>query len=57
VSITNSQGKKERMPKSGWDKAIADAKDRIKRLEQTITVYRKRKKEGDPWPGREEAAV
>jgi hypothetical protein len=36
--------------KSGWDMAIADAKERIKRLRYSIRVFEARKKAGDPWP-------
>jgi hypothetical protein len=35
----------------GWDSAIADAKDRIRQLRQTVQVYEARKKAGDQWPG------
>lgn len=40
----------ERKAKTKWDEAIADAKLKIKRLEQAIEVYRKMKKNGDSWP-------
>ncbi len=36
---------------SEWDRAIADAKERIKRLRYTIRIYRARKRAGDAWPG------
>jgi hypothetical protein len=36
---------------SGWDRAIADAKARIKKLEFSIRVFRQRKRNGEPWPG------
>ena len=41
----------QKTAKSGWDKAIADAKLRIRALEGTIRLYKERKKDGDPWPG------
>jgi hypothetical protein len=36
---------------TGWDSAIADAKDRIRQLRQTVQVYEARKRAGDQWPG------
>jgi hypothetical protein len=48
-----SQGKlvaNERRIRTGWDEGISDAKKKIKALEFTISVLRKRKKAGDPWP-------
>jgi len=33
------------------DEAISDAKKKIKALQFTITVFRQRKKAGEPWPG------
>jgi hypothetical protein len=50
MSIKNVKAEKKRNP-SQWDAAIADAKERIKRLRQTIQVFQARKKAGDPWPG------
>lgn len=52
MSVT-SQGKSEantKRIKTPWDEAIADAKRKIRALEQTIRVYRERKRIGDPWP-------
>jgi hypothetical protein len=36
---------------SGWDKAIADAKKAIDRLQTAINVFEKKKTAGEPWPG------
>jgi hypothetical protein len=36
---------------SGWDRAIADAKKGIVRLESAIGVFERRKQAGEPWPG------
>ena len=53
----DEQGKNSRVSKkpkkvlTGWDRAIADAKERIKRLKFTIEVYREHKKAGEVWPG------
>jgi hypothetical protein len=47
------QGKNEANVKQrgdGWEKAIMDAKNRIKRLRYTIRVIQARQKSGDPWP-------
>ena len=33
-----------------WGRAIADAKERIKRLEFSIRIFRQRKKAGEKWP-------
>ena len=35
---------------SGWDKAIADAKKAIERLQTAISVFEKKKAAGEPWP-------
>lgn len=43
--------RKSKKEKTGWDKAIADAKERIKKLELSISVFQERKNAGDPWPG------
>ena len=45
------QGENRPKPKkvSGWDRAIADAKMRIKKLEFSIRVFRQRKKAGEEW--------
>jgi hypothetical protein len=34
-----------------WDEAIADAKEKIRRLRLTIRVYKEHKKAGEVWPG------
>ncbi len=36
---------------SGWDKAIADAKKAIDRLQTAISVFEKKKAMREPWPG------
>lgn len=41
---------KGRRIRSGWDEAISDAKKKIKGLQFSISVFRQRKKAGDPWP-------
>jgi len=33
-----------------WDEAISDAKKKIRDLQFTIAVYRRRKKAGESWP-------
>jgi hypothetical protein len=35
---------------SGWDKAIADARKGITRLEAAIRVFMEKKANGDRWP-------
>jgi len=35
---------------SGWDTAIADAKDRIRKLEFSIKVFTQRKEAGEAFP-------
>jgi hypothetical protein len=37
---------------NGWDKAIADAKKAIDRLQTAINVFEKKKAEGEPWPSK-----
>jgi hypothetical protein len=34
----------------GWDKAIAEAKKGIERLQTAINVFEKKKAAGEPWP-------
>jgi hypothetical protein len=34
---------------SEWDAAIADAKERIKRLRYSISVFQASKRSGEPW--------
>jgi hypothetical protein len=34
----------------GWDSAIADAKERIKRLRFSIKIFEQHQKRGEPWP-------
>lgn len=36
---------------TGWDRAIKDAKKRIKNLQLSIEVFKDRKRAGEPWPG------
>lgn len=36
---------------TGWDRAIADAQERIKSLKLSIDVFKEHKKAGEPWPG------
>lgn len=36
--------------KTPWDEAIADAKQKIRRLEHSIVIFRKQKKAGIAWP-------
>jgi hypothetical protein len=36
---------------SGWDKAILEAQTRIKELQFSISVFRRRKRAGQLWPG------
>jgi hypothetical protein len=49
MSITKVKGKMC-SKRTKWDEAISDAKKRIKALKFTITVFRQRKKAGEPWP-------
>lgn len=49
------QGENEKKFETKWDEAIADAKDKIKGLRYSISVYRQRKLAGDTWPGGQEA--
>jgi hypothetical protein len=35
---------------SGWDKAIAEAKKAIDRLQTAVNVFEKKKAAGEPWP-------
>jgi hypothetical protein len=37
--------------KMSWDKAIAEAKERIRDFQRAIKVYREAKKRGEVWPG------
>jgi hypothetical protein len=52
----NSQGqnktksKKEREVELGWDRAIADAKEQIRRLEISISIFQEHRDAGEPWP-------
>ena len=34
----------------GWDRAIADAKAKIKSLQFSIDIFEQNKREGRPWP-------
>jgi hypothetical protein len=36
-----------------WDAAIADAKERIKRLKLSVKVFEQHRRAGEPWPGSE----
>ena len=44
------QEKNEQRYETKWDEAIADAKEKIKRLRYSIAVYEQRKLVGDRWP-------
>lgn len=35
----------------GWDAAIEDAREDIKKLETAISVFEENKLKGEPWPG------
>jgi hypothetical protein len=52
MSIKSQAKKKVKEERKGdaWDAAIAEAKERIKRLRYSISVFKARKKAGDPWP-------
>ncbi len=50
MSITKSSRISEKA-QTKWDEAIADAKKKIKGLEFSIQIFRKRKRAGEPWPG------
>jgi len=49
MSITKVKGKNAKCTKR--DVGISDAKNKIKALQFTITVYKQCKKEREPWPG------
>jgi hypothetical protein len=51
VSYHTQAKNKTSSKKSGWDKAIADAKERIRKLKSAIEVYEVRRDTGEPWPG------
>jgi hypothetical protein len=36
---------------TGWDRAISDAKAKIRSLNHSITIFELRKAVGDVWPG------
>lgn len=36
---------------TGWDKAIKEAEAQIEKLQTAINVFKKKKAEGEPWPG------
>jgi hypothetical protein len=44
-------GAKENQTRATWYDAIADAKERIRRLRYSILVFEARKKAGESWPG------
>ena len=50
MPITKSSEKRTKTQKTGWDQAIADAKEKIKKLQFSIKVFREHKKAGEPWP-------
>jgi hypothetical protein len=50
-SILSKRDKKSTKILSGWDKAIADAKRGVFRLERAIENFKEMKKAGEPWPG------
>ena len=41
----------------GWDSAIADAKERIRRLRFSIKIFEQHQKRGEPWPTSENAST
>lgn len=41
----------------GWDQAIAEAKEQIKRLEFSIEVFEQNKREGRSWPSSTEPSA
>ena len=49
------KNKPSKPAESGWDKAIEDAKEKIKSLEFSIGVFEQSKREGRPWPETEAA--
>ena len=50
---------KEKLSKSenNWDRAIADAKRGISRLQAAIRIYKENKAAGLPWPGNEKTGT
>ncbi|HEU0047631.1 MAG TPA: hypothetical protein VFQ43_08505 [Nitrososphaera sp.] len=50
MPITKQVPKEAPLEKAGWDMAIADAKEKIRNLHESIRVFRARKNAGDPWP-------
>jgi hypothetical protein len=40
-----------------WDWAISEAKQQIKRLQESIRVFQKMRDAGEPWRGAEESAT
>jgi hypothetical protein len=47
--VKNREGKQKN---TGWDVAIADAREKIRKLKRSIEVFAARKRVGDPWPGK-----
>jgi hypothetical protein len=41
----------EQNERPGWDWAIRDAKQRIKRLRDSVRVFEKMRNAGEPWRG------
>jgi hypothetical protein len=37
-------------PKTKWDEAISEIKKKIKRLQVTLAIYERWKKDGEPFP-------
>ena len=51
----NTHNQKKSVGISGWDRAIADAKEKISALEFSIGVFEQHKREGREWPGNDKA--
>ena len=52
--MSNSVSKRDKFVKeklSGWDKAIADAKKGITRMQAALEHAKEMKAAGEPWPG------
>ena len=50
-NVCQEKSERKQSKLSGWDRAIEDAKKKIRRLEFSISVFRKRKRSGESWPG------
>ncbi len=51
MSITSQDNRRSSAQQNKWDEAIADAEARIRKLRNTIRVFKARKDAGDAWPG------